>query len=200
MLFPSEEIIRDSALFKASSFHQLSNDQVAAEESVIQALSDVLNNDFGQTDQQTSKLIFVQGAAGTGKTVLLSHLFYRISTEINFDDADYEDDDFEFDGQGTGSFGYHRVGNAYILVNHEQQVHVYNQIATKLGLQSQSGTVVMKPSRFINKFSERDENSRGNPNAPKGKADVVLNRTPTRSTRISIPTIMIPGAVRAPWR
>ena len=73
-------------------------------------------------------------------------------------------------------------------------------IATKLGLQSQSGTVVMKPSRFINKFSERDENSRGNPNAPKGKADVVLNRTPTRSTRISIPTIMIPGAVRAPWR
>lgn len=24
--------------------------------------------------------------------------------------------------------------------------------------------------------------------------------TPTRSTRISIPTIMIPGAVRAPWR
>ena len=148
MLFPSEEIIRDSALFKASSFHQLSDDQVAAEESVIQALSDVLNNDFGQTDQQTSKLIFVQGAVGTGKTVLLSHLFYRISTEINFDDADYEDDDFEFDGQGTGSFGYHRVGNAYILVNHEQQVHVYNQIATKLGLQSQSGTVVMKPSRF----------------------------------------------------
>ena len=92
------------------------------------------------------------------------------------------------------------MGNAYILVNHEQQVHVYNQIATKLGLQSQSGTVVMKPSRFINKLSERDENSRGNPNAPKGKADVVLNRTPTRSTRISIPTIMIPGAVRAPWR
>ena len=77
MLFPSEEIIRDSALFKASSFHQLSDDQVAAEESVIQALSDVLNNGFGQTDQQTSKLIFVQGAAGTGKTVLLSHLFYR---------------------------------------------------------------------------------------------------------------------------
>ena len=59
------------------AFHQLSDDQVAAEESVIQALSDVLNNGFGQTDQQTSKLIFVQGAAGTGKTVLLSHLFYR---------------------------------------------------------------------------------------------------------------------------
>ena len=33
----------------------------------------------------------MQGAAGTGKTVLLSHLFYRISTEINFDDADYVD-------------------------------------------------------------------------------------------------------------
>ena len=78
MLFPSEEIIRDSALFKASSFHQLSDDQVAAEESVIQALSDVLNNGFGQTDQQTSKLIFVQGAAGSGIYVLLSHLFYRV--------------------------------------------------------------------------------------------------------------------------
>lgn len=64
MLFPSEEIIRDSALFKASSFHQLSDDQVAAEESVIQALSDVLNNDFGQTDQQTSKLIFCARCCG----------------------------------------------------------------------------------------------------------------------------------------
>lgn len=35
------------------------------------------------------------------------------------------------------------------------------------------------------------------------KADARMSSpgcTPTRSTRISIPTIMIPGAVRAPWR
>ena len=64
MLFPSEEIIRDSALFKASSFHQLSDDQVAAEESVIQALSDVLNNDFGQTDQQNVEAYFCARCCG----------------------------------------------------------------------------------------------------------------------------------------
>lgn len=31
--------------------------------------------------------------------------------------------------------GKSRRRKAYILVNHEQQVHVYNQIAIKLGLQ-----------------------------------------------------------------
>lgn len=57
-LFPAEEIIRDSALFKASPFHQLSEDQLVAEESIMSVLSDVLSD----TDNaDTSRLIFLQG-------------------------------------------------------------------------------------------------------------------------------------------
>ena len=63
---------------------------------------------------------------------------------------------------------------SYILVNHKEQVHVYNQIATKLGLQKESGEVVMLPSQFINRFSLRNEHGRGIPDQPQGLADIVL--------------------------
>ena len=171
-LFPSEQIIRDSALFKASPFHQLSDDQMNAETAIMNAIADVLS-DF--PDSSPSRLIFVQGAAGTGKTVVLSHLFYRISTELgvngHLDDED--DEDLLMENRGS-SFNVVDRRKAYILVNHEQQVHVYNQIATKLGLQKKSDEVVLKPSQFINKFSEKKPNGRGIPDRPQGKADIVL--------------------------
>ncbi len=166
-LFPSEGIIRDSALFKASPFHQLSDDQKNAETAIMNAIVDAFS-DFADSD--LSRLIFVQGAAGTGKTVLLSHLFYRLSTELSVDG--YLDDEDDEDLLVSSNTGDRR--KAYILVNHEQQVHVYNQIATKLGLQKKSGEVVLKPSQFINKFSEKKPNGRGIPDKPQGKADIVL--------------------------
>ena len=152
-LFPAEEIIRDSALFKASPFHQLSDDQLAAEEAIMGALSDA----FADTDKNdVSRLIFVQGAAGTGKTVLLSHLFYRIVTEMNVDGyLDDEDDEDALESDTTRVIGKDDRRKAYILVNHKQQVHVYNQIATKLGLQKGPDEVSLKPTQFINKFSEK---------------------------------------------
>lgn len=171
-LFPAEEIIRDSALFKASPFHQLREDQLVAEEAIMDALSDALSD----TDNaNTSRLIFLQGAAGTGKTVLLSHLFYRIVTEMDI--GGYLDDEENEDTLGNGSIraiGKDERRKAYILVNHKQQVHVYNQIATKLGLQKHSGEVSLKPAQFINRFSEKTANNQSIPNRPRGKADVVL--------------------------
>lgn len=171
-LFPAEEIIRDSALFKASPFHQLSDDQLAAEEAIMGALSDA----FADTDKNdVSRLIFVQGAAGTGKTVLLSHLFYRIVTEMNVDGyLDDEDDEDALESDTTRVIGKDDRRKAYILVNHKQQVHVYNQIATKLGLQKGPDEVSLKPTQFINKFSEKTKNGRGIPDKPCGKADIVL--------------------------
>lgn len=205
-LFPSEQIIRDSALFKASPFHQLSDEQIEAEETVLNALSQVLcaNEEKPDADrenrqltadettsiQQTGtsavpRLIFIQGAAGTGKTVLLSHLFYRLSTELGIhgliDDSDENDWDSSLAAASSviSSVSKSRY-RAYILVNHKQQVRVYNQISTKLGLQKKSNQVVMLPTQFINRFSESklDKNGkptgRGNPDKPRGKADVVL--------------------------
>lgn len=73
-LFPSERIIRDSALFKASPFHELTKAQLDAERSILEA---ILCARERPVDMKTEfgDLVLVQGAAGTGKTVLISHLF-----------------------------------------------------------------------------------------------------------------------------
>lgn len=190
-LFPSEQIIRDSALFKASPFHALTDEQKAAEESILSVVADLVREQrHTQNNESTepTKLIVVQGAAGTGKTVLLSHLFYRISTELGLNNQlEENDDEDQFESSDHGIQQSHlknkRVKdrrNAYILVNHHEQEHIYNQIATKLGLQHMSEEVVLVPSTFINKFSKHriDKNGkstgRGIPDEPKGKVDIVL--------------------------
>lgn len=175
-LFPAEQIILDSALFKASPFHQLSDDQKEAENTILNLLSEIeLNNTVEPT------LILVSGAAGTGKTVLLSHLFYRILNEYDSDEVDDDDEETEDSSRENAL-------SAYILVNHDEQLHVYNQIATKLGLQKKRGQIVLKPSSFIKQFSEqevRGRQSREYPTIveeadgtrhyiPQGKADIVL--------------------------
>nr|WP_269800350.1 DUF2075 domain-containing protein [Bifidobacterium longum] len=97
-------------------------------------------------------------------------MFYRIATEIGIQGDTYsEDEDYpELPQTANGRL------SSYILVNHKEQVHVYNQIATKLGLQKKSDEVVMLPSRFINRFSLRNEHGRGIPDQPQGLADIVL--------------------------
>lgn len=174
-LFPAEEIIRDSALFKASPFHQLCDDQIAAEESIMDALSEALAGSGDSADSGLSRLIFVQGVAGTGKTVLLSHLFYRIATEMDINGRiNDEDDEDILETDSSLKISKEDRRKAYILVNHNQQMHVYNQIASKLGLQKHFGEVALKPSQFINRFSEKTTSNRAIADKPRGKADVVL--------------------------
>lgn len=164
-MFPSEQIIRNSALFKASPFHALSDDQKAAEESILSVIIDLLyarRHASNAKGEEPTRLIVVQGAAGTGKTVLLSHLFYRIETELGLDGI--PDDENDGDGLENSVGQISTMGqksarttdrrDAYILVNHHEQANVYNQIVTKLGLQKKRNDVVLVPSAFINKFSE----------------------------------------------
>ena len=190
-LFPSEQIIRDSALFKASPFHALTDDQKSAEESILSTVAESLHEQryaSNNNSKELTKLIVVQGAAGTGKTVLLSHLFYRIATELGIngqiDDEDDEDELASLDDQVSAAYRKSNRAanrrNAYILVNHHEQENIYNQIATKLGLQRKSDEVVLVPSSFINKFSEQvvdgkgKSTGRGIPDKPRGKADIAL--------------------------
>ena len=44
--------------------------------------------------------------------------------------------------------------NCQLLVNHDEQITVYEQIAEKLGLTGKYGKVVSKPTAFINSHSE----------------------------------------------
>lgn len=125
-LFPVERVIRDSAIFKASPFHSLTSEQATSRDRILEKVESAINK------EKTGQLIFVEGEAGSGKTVLLSSLFYLLGNEtVN-----------------------NKVLNNYLLVNHDQQLKVYKQIATKLDLDRDVEDIVSKPTHFINTHDE----------------------------------------------
>ena len=110
-LFPELEKIYDSALYKASPFHSLTEEQVKAKREIMEVLYEKIHAD------SQGNLVMVEGEAGAGKTVLLSSLFYDIMQNP----------------VTTKDGGEHQL-DAYLIVNHDEQVNVYTQIAEKLGL------------------------------------------------------------------
>jgi DUF2075 family protein len=129
-LFPKEETIKDSALFKASPLHKLTEDQEKIKSIIIQRVFEAL--DTGKENQ----IIFIEGEAGTGKTVLNSSAFYDIYAKV--------------EGEGAEPI------KCYMMVNHDEQFSVYSQIAQKLGLVERYGEVVSKPTSFINRHSKEN--------------------------------------------
>ncbi|MGF2940957.1 DUF2075 domain-containing protein [Enterococcus xiangfangensis] len=135
-LFPLERIIRDSAIFKASPFHKLTREQMNAREDIILKVTEAINRN------KEGQLIIVEGEAGSGKTVLLSSLFYELS-QLSLEESENV---------------VLKNTNQYLLVNHNQQLKVYEQIASKLGILSKRNQdVVSKPTRFINNHSEDEK-------------------------------------------
>lgn len=129
-LFPSESSIRDSAVFKASPLHKLTEEQEQIKSCIIKKIFEII-----QTEKK-NQLIFVEGEAGTGKTVLNSSLFYEI-----FSNAEEQK---------------LRPLKCCMLVNHDEQITVYSQIAKKLGLTEKYGEVVCKPTTFINHHTKEE--------------------------------------------
>lgn len=137
-LFPLERIIRDSAIFKASPFHKLTREQMNAREDIILKVTEALNRDR----EGQGQLIIVEGEAGSGKTVLMSSLFYELN-QLSLEESENV---------------VLKNTSQYLLVNHDQQLKVYEQIASKLGvLSKRNPNVVSKPTRFINNHSEDEK-------------------------------------------
>lgn len=134
-LFPVESIIRDSAIFKASPFHNLTTEQKNAKDIIIDRVIDAL------LSKKKGQLILVEGEAGSGKTVLLSTIFYLTST-------------LKDDGSPLRQ-GFDNLKN-YVLVNHDEQLKVYEDIINKLNLNYKNDDVVSKPTHFINSHDESD--------------------------------------------
>lgn len=182
-LFPEEGIIRDSALFKASPFHKLTTEQKSIESKVIDIVNEALQSK-NMCNSDSSTLILLEGDAGTGKTVLLSDLFYKIcnklskiknqSLQYNYEDIEEGNDEEDYDYEYKQFSTINSRKTACIIVNHKEQVNVYNQIATKLRLQKNNDELVMLPSQFINRFSEQTEQGRGIIDKPKRCCDVAL--------------------------
>lgn len=126
-LFPSESAIKDSAVFKASPLHKLTEEQEEIKKNIIQRVFEALKT--GKRGQ----LFFIEGEAGTGKTVLNSSTFYELF-------ASAEERELE-------------PLKCCMMVNHDEQITVYEQIAQKLGLVERYGEVVYKPTSFINRHT-----------------------------------------------
>lgn len=141
-LFPAESLIRDSALFKASPFNKLKKEQLEAKDKILMKIEEALNRD------KTGQLILVEGEAGTGKTVLMSSLFYELK---------------QISGEEESNVLLNQI-SCYLLVNHKEQLKVYQQIAKKLGLmeKKKQSDIVSKPTSFINDHD------------PEEKVDVVI--------------------------
>ena len=128
-LFLSELEIKDSAIYKASPLHKLTQEQIDAKNLIIERVVNAINNNL------TGQLIFVNGEAGTGKTVLNSATFYELLDQ--------------------GEEPYTRELNCCLMVNHDEQVSVYKEIAERLGLTNKFGDeIVTKPTIFINNHSK----------------------------------------------
>lgn len=127
-LFPAESIVRNSAIFKSSPFHKLTQEQVKAKDKIIFKITSAL----GSEDHGT--LILVKGEAGAGKTVLMSSL---VDDLLNSDDTKFI-----------------RENNSInLIVNHEDQLSVYKEIEKKLDWYSGSKLeVAMKPTQFLNRL------------------------------------------------
>lgn len=137
-LFLAESIIKDSAIFKASPLHKLTVEQTIAKHFILERIDYVLTNNLD------NQLILIQGDAGTGKTVLTSSTFYEILEKNN----NYFDDEEELQIEK-------RDIKCCLLVNHDQQIIVYNDLVHKLNLKnSDNSDIVSKPTRFINNHSK----------------------------------------------
>lgn len=128
-LFPPESVIFDSAIFKASPLKKLTYEQQEAKDRIIdRVLSAIRSGKDGQ-------LVFVQGEAGTGKTVLTTSTFYELIRQ----------------GKAINNG---KPLDCHLMVNHDQQCTVYEQMAKRLDL---GDDVVSKPTSFINRHTPDDK-------------------------------------------
>ena len=123
-LFPARSEVEKSAIFKASPFNKLTPEQNKAKDLILQRVQEVLDK------KDTGQLILVTGDAGAGKTVLMSNVYYDLA-------------------KLTGKDG-NKISLA-MMVNHDEQLKVYQQIAKKLGIGDERS--VLKPASFIHRFS-----------------------------------------------
>lgn len=134
-LFLSESEIKDSAIYKASPLHKLNFEQNLAKEKIIEKISECLLR------EKKNQLIFVQGDAGTGKTVLMSSMFYDLMNRVEHI-VDEERSIL-------------RDLDCAIVVNHLEQLTVYEEIVKKLDLARNDESVVYNPTTLINLFKDK---------------------------------------------
>ncbi len=134
ILFPLQSEVENSAIFKSSPFHKLNRQQNVAKDKIINKVATILDS-----KKQEHQLILVEGDAGSGKTVLLSTIFYLLNNLDKYTDK-----------ENLNNIDTH------LLVNNDEQVKVYEQIVKRLKLNENNKNIVEKPTKFINGNARSD--------------------------------------------
>lgn len=133
VLFPEAESLKTKAIFKASPFNKLTNEQLKVKTEVVTKIDQALQT---SSNAKIAKLILVEGEAGSGKTVLVSNIFYDLVHENRSSEKNNL--------------------KVSILVNQNEQLKVYEEISNKLFPEDRN-IKIMKPATFINKTSTKDD-------------------------------------------
>lgn len=117
--------VENYSLFKASPMHALRPSQIKIQQQIVSKVKKAIKKN------KQGQLIFIQGEAGTGKTVLTSHTFYDLyNMELE-------------SGEKV---------HTCLLVNHTEQKNLYYTMARTLNFKDENNEyVVYKPSSFIRK-------------------------------------------------
>lgn len=150
-LFLSENEIQDSAIYKASPLHKLNEEQTIAKEKIIDKISECLIKD------KKNQLVFVEGISGTGKTVLMSSIFYDIKNKT----------EHVYTQKGENLL---RDLECALVVNHSEQLIVYEEIVKKLDIAKKGENLVYNPTTLINLF----KNKKNSPQKRDKLFDVIL--------------------------
>jgi len=134
-LFLDTHEIKESVIYKASPLHKLNNEQLKAQEVILDKIVECLLK--GDSNQ----LIFVKGRSGTGKSVLMSSIFYQLVNQQEFTVSESDINIKEIE--------------CAILVNHQEQLTVYKDIVKKLDLEKRNKNIVFNPTEFINLFKKK---------------------------------------------
>ena len=127
-LFLSENYIKESAVFKASPLQELCDEQQKAKEKIIKIVDKAIkNNARGQ-------LVFVEGEAGVGKSVLSSSTFYEIFCKYEREKKQNKEA---------------KSPSCFLIINHGEQITLYKEINKRLGLTYEYGELVYKATTFI---------------------------------------------------
>jgi len=134
-LFPKLEDVASGAIFKASPFKKLTTQQQNVKSKIFKMIIEQQKSD------EIGQLLLVEGSAGTGKTVLLSSLFYDLASL----------DPYEL-------IGAKKKLKIALVVNHEEQLKVYRQIVKKLNsVFGDDEFIIAKPTQLINHFMKTEE-------------------------------------------
>ena len=132
-LFPDAEKLKTKAIFKASPFNKLTDEQLKVKTKVITKLDQALQKI--NEDAKKAKLILLEGEAGSGKTVLVSNIFYDLVHENRLSEKENL--------------------KVSVLVNQNEQLKVYEEITAKL-FPKDPDVRIMKPATFIKKTSTEE--------------------------------------------